>query len=276
MTDDRQAWIIKLAAVVTATPRWVAALLAAEGLAVPAAWTWWLGMSALFSAGMALVEGLAFAYVFSAWRNQTDRRANNLLWLTLISAAIFIAVLSPYIAASVAGVRLAEILSTRLALLGWSAAVAASTIAIVVSVGYAQRAVKTNDAGSEIATLRSHLRQAEDRAKSTEAQAKSAEAEAKSAEVRANVTEERAKSAEDRAKSAEDRAKSAEMRANSAEERFAAAGDLLARLFAGEKRQRILAARSQWPALPPSALAIIADASQGYVSDVLRELEPVE
>ena len=62
----------------------------------------------------------------------------------------------------------------------------------------------------------------------------------------------------------------AEARANAAEQRFAAAGDLVARLFAEEKRQRILAAAERWPQLPASSIAIITSASPGYVSEVLK------
>ena len=61
-----------------------------------------------------------------------------------------------------------------------------------------------------------------------------------------------------------------EARANAAEQRFGAAGELFARLFAEEKRQRILAAAERWPELPPASVAIIASASPGYVSEVLR------
>jgi len=63
----------------------------------------------------------------------------------------------------------------------------------------------------------------------------------------------------------------AEQRAAAAEARFAAAGDLLAGLFAAEKRQRILAARQQWPELPLSAIAIIAACSTSYASEVLSD-----
>ena len=62
----------------------------------------------------------------------------------------------------------------------------------------------------------------------------------------------------------------AEARANAAEQCFSAAGDLVARLFAGEKRQRILAATEHWPELPASSIAIITSASPGYVSEVLK------
>ena len=47
----------------------------------------------------------------------------------------------------------------------------------------------------------------------------------------------------------------AEARANAAEKRFAAAGDLFVRLFAEEKRQRILAAAERRPQLPPVSIA---------------------
>lgn len=45
---------------------------------------------------------------------------------------------------------------------------------------------------------------------------------------------------------------------SSAEQQFAAAGDLVARLFAEEKRQRILAAADRWPQLSTSSVAIVA------------------
>jgi hypothetical protein len=68
----------------------------------------------------------------------------------------------------------------------------------------------------------------------------------------------------------EARLSDAETRALAAEQRFAAAGDLFARLFAEEKRQRILAASERWPELPAASIAIIASASPGYVSEVLK------
>jgi hypothetical protein len=235
MSEDRQAWLIKLAAVVTATPRWVAALLAAEGLEIPATWlAWWLPASALFSAGMAVVEGLAFAFVFSAWRNQRDRQADRLLWLAILSAIVFVGVLAPYIAASVQGVRLAEILSDRISLLLWSSAVGLSTIVIVVSVGYAQKSVAARATEPEIAQLRSQLRDSEVKRRETEVALARAEVERKAAEAR-----------------------------------FAAAGDLMACLVAESKRERILAAARQWPQLTPAAIAVIAAASPSYVSEVL-------
>jgi hypothetical protein len=69
---------------------------------------------------------------------------------------------------------------------------------------------------------------------------------------------------------AEEQVANAEARAVAAERRFAAAGDLFARLFAEEKRQRILAAAERWPELPAASIAIISSASPSYVSEVLK------
>lgn len=139
MNEDTQAWIIKIAAVVTAMPRWVAALLAAEGMVIPESWWWWLPLSAVMSAGMAIVEGWAFAFVFHAWRNAQGRASRWLAILAIVSAVVFVAVVAPYVAASVRGVAIGDILATALSLGVWSSAVALSTIAIVASVGFAQK-----------------------------------------------------------------------------------------------------------------------------------------
>jgi hypothetical protein len=56
-----------------------------------------------------------------------------------------------------------------------------------------------------------------------------------------------------------------------AETKFAAAGELFARLMAGSKRDRIMAASEQWPALKPSAIAVLTESSPAYVSEVLND-----
>lgn len=65
----------------------------------------------------------------------------------------------------------------------------------------------------------------------------------------------------------------AEARAATAEQRFAAAGDLVARLMAESKRDRILAAAERWPKLPAASIAVIAESSPSYVSEVLSPAE---
>lgn len=62
-----------------------------------------------------------------------------------------------------------------------------------------------------------------------------------------------------------------------AEERFVAAGELFKRLFEGEKQQRIIAFKQQWPQLTVSAIAVLAETSPGYVSETLNRLNvPVD
>lgn len=137
--NDRTATIIKVGAVVTAAPRWIVALLLAEGLTLPPAWLgWWTVLSAILSAGMAITEALAFAYIFEAWRNQRDGKSNYLLVMAGVAAVIFVAIVGPYV---VANVRMST-LETVLGPVGvwlWGIAVAASTIVIVAAVGFAQK-----------------------------------------------------------------------------------------------------------------------------------------
>ena len=102
--------------------------------------------------------------------------------------------------------------------------------------------VKAND---DLKEIRKQLRDTELRAKANEEEFRK---QLKDAELRVNASEEGKRLAEDR---------------------FAAMGDLIRYLFGEDKRQRIIAARKQWPELPNSAIAIIAGASPAYVSETL-------
>ncbi len=139
MNDERWATIIKIAAVAVAAPRWIGALLEAEGVPLPAQWRgWWVVFSALCAAGMALVEAGAFAYCLRSWRGMAGRAANVMALMIGASAVTFVVVLSPYIASNVSKIGMSQLL-TGAALLAWSVAVALSTILIIASVGYAQK-----------------------------------------------------------------------------------------------------------------------------------------
>lgn len=141
----KQANLIKIAAVITAAPRWVIALLAAEGFLLPSAWLgWWVIVSAILSLGMAIVEGFAFSYIFNAWRTQKDKAADNLLWIALVSALVFVGVMTPSISAGVRNEPLGDLLTNDWTLHLWSMAVALSTIVIVAGVGYAEKQTETN------------------------------------------------------------------------------------------------------------------------------------
>lgn len=63
----------------------------------------------------------------------------------------------------------------------------------------------------------------------------------------------------------------AEEARKTAEARFAAAGDMMKRLFADDKRERIIFVHQRWPSLPNSVICTITDASPSHVSEVLKE-----
>jgi len=92
------------------------------------------------------------------------------------------------------------------------------------------------------------------------------------AELRKVIAELRSKLqlAEQVVRSAQAEANESKLRAMAAEERLNGAAEFAARLFAEDKRQRILAAREQWPGLASSVIAVIASASPAYVSEVLN------
>ena len=140
MSNDNQADVIKIAAIITAVPRWAGALMAADGVPVPAAWldTWQVG-AFFMSLAMAAVEGFAISYVFNSWRNQQDKKSSLLLWLAIVMLVDFAVILTPYIVANVSDGKLALVLGGGWLLWLWSIGVAASTGLVVGSVGYAQK-----------------------------------------------------------------------------------------------------------------------------------------
>jgi hypothetical protein len=139
-TNDSQADVIKVAAVLTAAPRWAGALMAADGVPVPVEWQamWRIG-AFILSLAMAAVEGFAISYVFNAWRNQQDKRSRLLLYLAILMLVDFGMILAPYVVANVSQQELATVLGPSWLLWLWSAAVAASTGLVVGSVGYSQK-----------------------------------------------------------------------------------------------------------------------------------------
>ncbi len=151
ITREREASFVIIGAVVTTLPRWIAANLAADGLTIPASWlTGWIILTALLSAGMAVVEAAAFHLAFSAWREaQPGRIRNALMTLITLSALAFVAFVAPIIAANAQGVTLAAVLTWAGAPWFWAACVASSTILIVATTGVAQSASKTQSARPE-------------------------------------------------------------------------------------------------------------------------------
>jgi hypothetical protein len=146
MNDELWATVIKIAAVAVAAPRWIGALLEAEGVPLSTEWRGWCVIfSAVCATGMALVEVGAFAYCLRSWRGMTGRSANVVALMIGASAMTFVVVLSPYIAANVSKQSMSALLTGGW-LFTWSVVVALSTILIIASMGYAQKRPTTRQA----------------------------------------------------------------------------------------------------------------------------------
>lgn len=142
---------IKVGAILTATPRIVVAMLRADGFEVPVAWVpYWIPISAVLSVGLAFLEGVAFAYLMSAYRTQRDKTARNIIWMAVLSAVLLVAVVSPSIAATIPDTSpLGRMLPSVPLRLLWSAAVVLASVTIVGSVGYSQRS-RNEPASSDV------------------------------------------------------------------------------------------------------------------------------
>ncbi len=81
---------------------------------------------------------------------------------------------------------------------------------------------------------------------------------------------EQLRESERRVKATEEKVKAAEEKTKTAEERFGTVTDMAKALFGENKQERILFARKQWKDLPNSAIAVIAESSPAYVSEVLK------
>ena len=68
----------------------------------------------------------------------------------------------------------------------------------------------------------------------------------------------------------EAKTKAAEEAREQTEARYVSEGEPLMKIVSADKRERILAAHRLWPRLSGASLAVIADASPSYVSEVLK------
>jgi len=160
MTNDKIPNIVKVSVVATAIPRWIVAMLAGEGLLIPPEWKHaWIVISAILAATMAVCEGIAFAYLFSAWKRSSGKPAKVMLGLSIATSLTFVGVLAPSMAASVREVTLNEYLHGETLLVLWTSCVALSTMLVVVSIGYAQKEDKSSSVDPELSKLRLELRE---------------------------------------------------------------------------------------------------------------------
>lgn len=244
-----KAAAIKISAVITSSPRWVIALLAAEGFALPESWRpWWIVLSSFLSLGMAVVEGFAFSFMLTAWRNQRDKMSDKILYMAIASAIIFIIVMFPSISAGVRGETLNQLFSSDVFLHGWSIAVAASTIVIVAGVGYAEKGTEVTKVQAderirkENEALRTQLMDAE----------KGFNNERNELKRRLQETETRLNDIEGQRMQLMDGVQG------------------LIGLFSEVKKEQVLAIKTRWPFLNVSTIAEMVGTSASHVSTVLK------
>ncbi len=140
MNSEKQANLIKVAAVVSSATRWIGALAASEGLYVPAEWIpAWRVLSFVMAGAMAAVEAMAFSYALRAWRymRPDSPQAKRMMGLIVLAAATFVAVMTPSIVAYVQHTEIDQVLF-GVGLWVWGVAVTLSTIVVLMMVGYAQ------------------------------------------------------------------------------------------------------------------------------------------
>lgn len=150
---------IKIAAAVTAAPRWAIALMPADGAMFPWSSTPWFEIaSGVLSLCFAVVEIWATSYIMQAWHEAqaegNDRLARNLRRLWVATLIVLAAALVPPMYANVMRVNVNTFAPGLLA--AWLVCVAASTFLVIGGVGYADRAQpvasNTDTAATDTAT----------------------------------------------------------------------------------------------------------------------------
>lgn len=138
---EYEADLIKLLAALTAAPRWMTALIIADGATFIWADTdFWRILSAVLSVLFAGVETYAAASMMRAWRQARPGTSpeRNLFWLWLVTLLVLVVVMMPPIYANTTRIAFQNL--PGWVLLIWSICVAASTFLVVGGVGYAEKA----------------------------------------------------------------------------------------------------------------------------------------
>lgn len=137
MKSLSQATILQVAAIAVAAPRYMGAFAAALGLDVVARWSHFADVEIASGAAMALVEGLAVAFVFRRWRSMRTGSAQWKISLALQVALIVTLplVATPYLLSSQLGQPVKDVMPFAL-LAAWSFIVAAIAPLVLAAVGY--------------------------------------------------------------------------------------------------------------------------------------------
>jgi hypothetical protein len=131
---------LQAAAIIVAAPRYMGAFAAAIGIDVVAQYSWFADIEIWSGGAMAILEGLAIAFVFGKWRNMTRVNRN---WWTLLALQIALMLAlplstAPYLMSSQLGAPVYELMP-RFLLWLWSLLVAGIAPLVLAAVGYADR-----------------------------------------------------------------------------------------------------------------------------------------
>jgi hypothetical protein len=141
-----QAMVLQVAAIVVAAPRYMGAFAAALGIDLVSHWPYFADVEIASGAAMALVEGLAVAFVFRRWRSMrtgsTQWKISLALQIALIITLPLVA--TPYLLASQLYKPVGEIMPFAL-LAMWSFIVAAIAPLVLAAVGYTDIQPATRD-----------------------------------------------------------------------------------------------------------------------------------
>jgi hypothetical protein len=153
---------LQAAAIMVAAPRYMGAFAAAIGIDVVGEYDWFAHVEIWSGGAMAILEGLAIAFVFGKWRKMTKVTRQ---WWTLLAlqVALMLALplsTAPYLMASQLGAPVYSLMP-RFLLWLWSLLVAGIAPLVLAAVGYAdterstsQHTAKREPAQSKVASLK--------------------------------------------------------------------------------------------------------------------------
>jgi len=240
--------------------------------AVPV-WLW--GIETAMWALRALIEAWTISYL--AQTHTTTRWQEALIWLLKITLIALIATtLGPVFAAIGQDMSIRESL-TDSGYWWWTRGVAAYGPLMMLGAAVAYK-IQPDESSytqlvDEIEALRISLNESEQRANAAELAAKRSEAARIEAERQRTIAEQAANDTEAQRTASERRLKATERKLEEAEQRLNGIAELpngAEDLFSNEVQERIIAWHQRRPELPNKWLAYVAEASPGYVSDVLK------
>ncbi len=139
-TRIREAQALQFAAILVASPRYMGAFALGIGIDLLNFYPWFAHVEVWSGLAMAILEGLAIAFVFRKWRSM---RAGTAVWRILLALMLALMVAlpltaAPYLVASQLDLPIQSLMPAYLQWM-WSFLVAAIAPLVLAAVGYADR-----------------------------------------------------------------------------------------------------------------------------------------